>query len=110
MCDFSFATTDGCPTSLDQQLCGWRLPFANPFTDRTLMTQRTVEPLGHLHLPVGHTRQLVPAAGSMHPARDTNDFARYSNLAQRRIQIGRFAERDVLILIAKDLQERRIAF
>ena len=72
------------------------------------MSQRTIEPFRHLHFPVGYARQLIPAARPMHATRNTNNLAGRPNLPQRRIKIGRFAERNILILISENLQKRRI--
>jgi len=46
----------------------------------------------------------------MHPSRYPDNLALYLDLVQRRVQIGRLAERNVLILVAENLQKRWIAF
>jgi len=82
---------------------------ADAFADGAGVAEAGVQPFGHLALPVGDVGELVPVAGAVLAAWDCDDVAADLDRMQRGLEVGGFGHGDVFVLVAEDLEERRIA-
>ena len=97
----------GRKPSLAYRIAGLETSFRMPSPNQPLMAQSAIQPCGHLPLPSREPREAVPAPGPVLAAGNANNIALHANFLKRGLKIGRLGKRNVLVLVAENLQKGR---